>query len=449
VAKTRVLLASAALFSFYLSTTPLDARGGGGGHAGEGGRFGGESFGGARIGETHVGASSMGAVHFGGTHIGGAHVRGAPVGVAGVGAHVGSVGGVDRAHLGYGHLGVAALGHLHSIAAFGSRGFHYNAFAARDVWNRWHARHWDGRHWAGWVGPVFWPYIYGDVFSYALWPGLSDDSFWSDGDAYFWSGLYSARPYSAEALGGQYDGLYDVYGGSTASNEEAQQGPNSLPDTMSCSDLAPGVTDLPFERIRQVIRPTASQATVLKQLQSATSSARAVIARSCPAEVPLTPLNRLDAVERRLEGMLSGVQIVRVPLETFYRSLSEGQKQQLSALGGPATSSAMTLCDPQVANFAQLPVDRIERSVQPTREQEPVFQALKTASINAANALQASCPTYPLQDPSDRMDAVQARLRALVQAAETVRPALAAFYGSLSDEQKARLTTSSYVAAAP
>jgi hypothetical protein len=38
----------------------------------------------------------------------------------------------------------------------------------------------------------------------------------------------------------------------------------------------------------------------------------------------------------------------------------------------------------------------------------------------------------------ERIDAVEMRLDAMVQAAKDVRPALGAFYATLSDEQKAR-----------
>jgi hypothetical protein len=42
------------------------------------------------------------------------------------------------------------------------------------------------------------------------------------------------------------------------------------------------------------------------------------------------------------------------------------------------------------------------------------------------------------QTPLDRFDAVAKRLNAMEEAMKTVAPALASFYDSLSDEQKAR-----------
>jgi hypothetical protein len=61
--------------------------------------------------------------------------------------------------------------------------------------------------------------------------------------------------------------------------------------------------------------------------------------------------------------------------------------------------------------------------------------------MEAANQLQASCPAQMPQTPLDRFDAVEKRLEAMESAIKTVRPALASFYDSLNDEQKARFNT--------
>ena len=45
------------------------------------------------------------------------------------------------------------------------------------------------------------------------------------------------------------------------------------------------------------------------------------------------------------------------------------------------------------------------------------------------------------QTPVARLDAVKTRLQAMVDAMNTVRPKLHAFYASLGDEQKARFNT--------
>jgi hypothetical protein len=114
----------------------------------------------------------------------------------------------------------------------------------------------------------------------------------------------------------------------------------------------------------------------------------------------------------------------------------------------PAASSVAALCDPRAASFAQLPVDRIERTIQPTQQQEVAFEKLKAASVSAAASLQASCPAKKLETPVERIDAVETRLDAMIRAAKDVRPALGAFYATLNDEQKARFNSPAANAAA-
>lgn len=152
--------------------------------------------------------------------------------------------------------------------------------------------------------------------------------------------------------------------------------------------------------------------------------------------------------------MIQALQMIRAPLARFYSLLSDAQKERLSAMirtangGSTSTNGKAALCDPRAAMFAQLPVDHIERAVQPTRQQEAAFERLKAASAGAIASLQASCPATMPPTPVARLDAVEMRLDAMVQAAKAVRPALAAFYATLSDDQKARFNNPSYTAAA-
>jgi LTXXQ motif family protein len=142
---------------------------------------------------------------------------------------------------------------------------------------------------------------------------------------------------------------------------------------------------------------------------------------------------------------------VRTPLDNFYNSLSEEQRQRFATLRpaadgrtnrrGASGNDLAALCSRRAESFTQLPVERVEQVVKPTQEQQDAFARLKIASTEAANQLQASCPTQTPQSPMDRFDALGKRLGAMAEAIKTVRPALASFYGSLSDEQKARFNT--------
>jgi hypothetical protein len=80
----------------------------------------------------------------------------------------------------------------------------------------------------------------------------------------------------------------------------------------------------------------------------------------------------------------------------------------------------------------------IKELIKPTEQQNAAFDSLKLASAKAAADLDASCPVDIPQTLTGRLDAVGRRLDALAGAVNTVRPALADFYNSLTDEQKAR-----------
>ncbi|MEI9805683.1 MAG: Spy/CpxP family protein refolding chaperone [Pseudolabrys sp.] len=52
--------------------------------------------------------------------------------------------------------------------------------------------------------------------------------------------------------------------------------------------------------------------------------------------------------------------------------------------------------------------------------------------------MQAACPDDVPLTPPGRLEAMEKRLQAMVEAGKTVKPALDGFYGALSAEQKAR-----------
>jgi len=214
----------------------------------------------------------------------------------------------------------------------------------------------------------------------------------------------------------------------------------------SCGGLAPGVSDLPIAQIKGAVHPTGEQSAALDELNAALSKASDIVAASCPKDVPLTPVGRLDAAEKRLDGMLKAVQAVRTPLQNFYDSLSDEQRQRFDALGRSGTAGATggdlaQLCGKQAGGVTDLPIQRIEQVVQPTAQEQDAFNALKEASVKAAERLQASCPAQMPTTPLARLDAVETRLKAMLTAMHTVRPKLQQFYASLGDEQKARFDT--------
>jgi len=298
---------------------------------------------------------------------------------------------------------------------------------------------------------VFWPFLLGDVFSCALWPYAYCFPFWSYGTAF----AYDYGPY---APGYRYGGRSSIY--SNAENNRYGRRPEQSKEpaadvAQSCSGFAPGVTNFPIDQIRRAISPTGEPLAALDGLADASSKASAALSASCPSEPPLTPLARLDAVERRLEAMRKAIQIVQPPLASVYDSLSDEQRQRLDAIAAAdnrhkhATAAAdfsgadtlASLCGSQAEGFTKLPAQRIEELVKPTGPQQAALDQLKEASAKAADDLQGSCPTHIGETPTARLDAMNNRLDAMVQAVKTLRPTLGTFYASLSDEQKAQFNS--------
>ena len=75
--------------------------------------------------------------------------------------------------------------------------------------------------------------------------------------------------------------------------------------------------------------------------------------------------------------------------------------------------------------------------MKPTDVQRTHLTALQEATAKAADILKSSCPPDNARTPPARLEAVGARLDAMLQAIATVRPALDTFYNALSDEQRA------------
>jgi hypothetical protein len=97
------------------------------------------------------------------------------------------------------------------------------------------------------------------------------------------------------------------------------------------------------------------------------------------------------------------------------------------------------ICSPRSAGFAEWRLDRLERVVKPTEAQRAKFDEFKAASTKAAETMRAACPSDVPTTMVGRMEATEKRLDATLQAVKTVRPALEAFYATLSNEQKANL----------
>jgi hypothetical protein len=313
---------------------------------------------------------------------------------------------------------------------FGARARGVN-FAARSAW-----RHHRRAGFVPWFGPVFWPYAYSDIFDYTFWPGGYDDGFWD----------YAYDDFFDSVFWGQYGPPGDyAYAAPSPSRRITASAVREL-----CQQPGTGITAWPFADIERKVGLNDDQKALLGDVRTAAADAAATFKASCPADnaFPMTPPGRLQAMTARLQGTLNAVDLVRPPLEKFYASLSDEQKERFNALGpkrsaNNAEANAALPADPKSCTeakpgLASLPIEKIAAVVKPTDAQQDGLKQLQDATNQAVAALQAACPDETPITPPGRLAAMEKRLQAMVQAAKTVKPALDSFYASLSDEQKAR-----------
>jgi LTXXQ motif family protein len=436
-----VLTTGACLVAMLLLVVPLltleaDARGGGGGHGGGhgggghgGGHGGGGHFAGGHGGGGH-GARGYGGRSFKAAHIGGASAHkpgGAAARIRDPGRRV---------------FGDRAIANVALRSQFGAARFHGGFFGSAWPW-------WRGGLVLGWFGPLFWPYAHYDLFDYVYWPYAYDD-FWpyAYDDVYY--GIYGPYayygPYGASRANGRMSS--GRYGASSARYAATTNG-SARRAAEVCSNQAPELTDWPIERISEVVQPTDAQRPALDELRATSVKAIDMLKASCPKDLPSIPTERLAAMESRLQVMLSVVQTVRPALERFYQSLSDEQKARFNAIAptddpdaaGKDRRDLTKFCDEKARGVTDLPIGRIGQAVQPTPAQRATLDELNDASVRAAEGLKTNCPIYQTLTPTGRVEAMEKRLDATLGATKTVQPALAKFYNSLSDEQKARFNS--------
>lgn len=97
------------------------------------------------------------------------------------------------------------------------------------------------------------------------------------------------------------------------------------------------------------------------------------------------------------------------------------------------------MCSPGSSGFAEWRADRIAELVKPTDAQRARFDEFKAASIKSAEIMRDACQTDVPATIVGRTEAMEKRMETMLQAVRAARPALEAFYATLSDEQKARL----------
>jgi ABC-type transporter MlaC component len=302
----------------------------------------------------------------------------------------------------------------------------------------------------GWFGPLFWPYAYDDFLDYTLYP-YAYDTFWPGAydDVYAGMfGLYDAPVAGAYAPTEGYPptGPY----GATAVPATARQAPSgrnpAVEPSIICSGQTAGVTDWRIDEIARAVEPNDTQRAALDELKTAMARSLDILKAACPTELASTPNGRIVDMRKRLSAMIEAVRTVRDPLAKFYDLLSDEQRARFNTLGSgtdeeneqQARRDLTQACSERASGIAALPMERIERMVAPDDTQRNAYHDLQSAVAQAGELLKSNCPTYKPLTPVVRLEAMEQRLEAMLQAVDTVQPALAKFYGSLSDEQKER-----------
>jgi hypothetical protein len=285
------------------------------------------------------------------------------------------------------------------------------------------------------AGPLFWPQVYyRELFVYLFPPNENDAAVSSA----FWT-------YGNDDLIG---GLFWPYFGFSA--QILEQRAEML--ARLCVERADNVVAFPMEPIKQSVQPTADQQAKLEQVKAASTRAADAFKSSCSAEMALTPVSRLDSLAKRLNALAIAVNTVQAPLQDFYDSLDDNQKAKLDAMRRASNrgtqgardqatgvnASLAQLCSDASSRAADVQTDEIEKALHPDETQSRALESLHEAWNRAAELTKGSCPSQAPATMPGRMEAVQKRLQALLDAIKTVRPALVTFYGSLNDEQKAR-----------
>jgi hypothetical protein len=335
-----------------------------------------------------------------------------------------------------------SLGPRHAAAAGAAIGA---GFAARQAANSRWFHNWHRHRFAhGWFGPVFWPFAYDTIFLDTFWPyAYAGDyvPYWDYGYGDIYSSLF--YPYDYEDLLAYGEPIVTSRRGrrrvaSAAPATDTTGTINRLAPL--CGDDSRDIAGVPVDEIQSALSLNDAQRAALDDLGNASVKAAQIVKAACPSDIALTPVGRLDAMQKRIAGMIDAVATVRDPLNKFYDMLSDEQKARFNALGERDESGAnrRTLTRScEMGETANWPSAQIER-LKLTSAQKGNLDALKSAMDTAQTNLKAACPTETPTTPPARLAAIATRLDAMQTAIKAVRGPLEQFYGSLSDEQKAQ-----------
>ena len=293
------------------------------------------------------------------------------------------------------------------------------------------------------MAAVYWPDAAADLADYVLLPS---------GSSRFWTHGYDSIVEAAFAAsdGADQSGARARPAAPRLSDAGAPNAPLASADL--CGPTS-GSADAFIEKIDRTIEPNASQRVALEELRGALARAIERITTSCPAAMPVSLAQRLNAIQDRIWAMHDALLTIRLPFERFYNALSEEQRQRLrgeaprptdvaanatEGRGHGVADSRGEMCIEPSAGLADWIMRTIERAA-PREEQRAGVEAMRMRSTAMARLVAASCPSDPRPDPTSRVAAATDRLDVMLFAVMSVSPMLQQFYDSLDDKQKAGL----------
>src|SRR6516165_7829850 len=231
---------------------------------------------------------------------------------------------------------------------------------------------------------IFWPEAAADLVDYVFFP-KGNDRFWAHG---YDSIMYAA--FAASDLDDQRTKRSRPPANQLSDAASPAKAPLSSADL--CGTIAAAAdADALIERIERAIGPSASQRDVLEQLRAALVQAIERIDATCPALVPATFSERLNAIQDRIWIMHDALLTLRLPFENFYNSLTDEQQRRLrrdepksGESGASVTDGRAQTCAEPAAGIADGIMGAIGRAAPPSEPQRAGVEALRLNSAAMA-----------------------------------------------------------------
>jgi hypothetical protein len=130
--------------------------------------------------------------------------------------------------------------------------------------------------------------------------------------------------------------------------------------------------------------------------------------------------------------------------ERAFRSFGNYQSRAESNGFGRGIEQIIGACAEQAIELKRVPFDLVSRTVQANDQQRAALEQVRGTVNDAAETLSAACPKDVHAELGPRLDQLGRGLNAIAASLAALRPALATFYDTLNDEQKARLVAKDF-----